>query len=89
MKIVSFSGEWCQPCKRFAPVFEKVKKEYETKSLEFIKLDVETDYEITSEYNIKGIPCTLLLDNDGNEVKRLLGSVNEETLINIIPIELK
>jgi thioredoxin 1 len=89
MKIVSFSAQWCQPCKSFAPVFDNVKKKYESNNLMFIKLDVENDYEITSEYGIKGLPCTLLLDDDGNEVKRLLGSVSEERILAWLPEEIK
>lgn len=78
--VVDFYANWCGPCKMFGPVFENVsnKNEYN-----FIKLDVDKYSEVAREYGVMSIPTVILFEN-GKEVKRFTGFMNEEEFINFL-----
>ena len=43
--LVDFWAEWCGPCKRFGPVYEKASDEYD--GIVFAKLDTDANPELT------------------------------------------
>lgn len=53
--IVDFNATWCGPCKKFAPTFEEVAREYAGKAL-FYSVDVDVHPELAAEYGVTGIP---------------------------------
>src|SRR5579871_4506093 len=52
--IVDFFATWCGPCKIFGPVFERVSAEFP--NIIFVKVDVEQFKDLSSKYEIRGIP---------------------------------
>lgn len=76
--IVDYFATWCGPCMNLAPIFEEVSKEYSGK-LKFAKVNVEENQDLASEFNVRGIPC-LIIFNKGEEVDRIVGSLQKETL---------
>ncbi len=52
--IVDFWAEWCQPCKRIAPILEEMSESREDVS--FVKLDVDDNPTTTLNYSITSIP---------------------------------
>ncbi|NGX41819.1 MAG: Thioredoxin [Chlamydiae bacterium] len=77
--IVDFYADWCGPCKRFAPTFEKVAEEmYGT--VAFGKLNVDEGVDASRSYKVSSIP-TLILFKDGQEVKRRVGGCSAKELI--------
>ena len=76
--IVDFWAPWCGPCKLFAPVFEKVSKEYDGK-VKFAKVNVDENNDLAQKQEVMSIPCMVLFKN-GKEVNRFVGSVGEGTL---------
>ena len=75
--LVDFWASWCGPCMMFAPTFEETSKE--TKDVKFYKLDVDKNGDIAQHYEIRGIP-TLILFEDGKEIKRITGMRSKEEL---------
>jgi thioredoxin 2 len=75
---VDFWAEWCGPCKAMAPVFERVASELEPE-LRFLKVDTESETELSARYNIRSIP-TLMLFHKGNVVAQRAGAVNAVAL---------
>lgn len=73
--IVDFFAPWCRPCIAFGPIFEKFAKEYAGKAA-FCKVNIDEESAIASEYGILSIP-TLLVFEDGVEIDRKLGAMNE------------
>lgn len=53
-KILYFTATWCPPCKKIAPVFEKMSKEFEGTT--FVKIDIDDHRELAEEYNISSVP---------------------------------
>ena len=75
--LVDVFGTWCMPCKQLAPLLEEVSNEI--KNIKFYKLDVDKSPDTAQEYEIRGIP-TLILFQDGKEVKRITGVTSKEDL---------
>ena len=60
--LVDFWAEWCGPCKRFGPIYEKTSEEYQ--GVVFAKLDTEANQELSGQLGIEGIP-TLMAFREG------------------------
>ncbi|MFH0411885.1 thioredoxin [Corynebacterium sp. L4756] len=70
--IVDAWAEWCGPCKRFAPVFDKASEEHG--DITFAKLDTENNQDLAGELQIQAIP-TLMVYRDGIEVFNQAGAL--------------
>lgn len=54
--IVDFWAEWCGPCKQLTPVLEKVAAEYADKGVVLVKVNVDEEKFIASQFQVKSIP---------------------------------
>jgi len=79
--LVDFWADWCGPCKMIAPILEEVAKEQP--GIQVAKLDVDANPEIAMRFNVMSIP-TLLLIQDGEIKKRLVGAKPKNALLSEI-----
>jgi len=54
--IVDFWAEWCGPCKALTPVLEKVAAAYADKGVLLVKVNVDEQPFIASQFQVKSIP---------------------------------
>jgi thioredoxin len=80
--IVDFWATWCRPCKIIAPTLEKIAAEY-TGKLIVAKVDVDTNPEWASKYNVQGIPTALFVYK-GKIVYRQVGAYPESLLRTVV-----
>jgi thioredoxin 1 len=81
MKVIKFYADWCAPCKAYAPIFEKVMKE---KDIDYENIDIDKDTSgLAAEHNIRSIPATVFIYDDGNIFKSQ-GALPEEKLKELI-----
>jgi thioredoxin 1 len=66
LKLIKFEQPNCNPCKL-------VSNYLDSKSVEYERINVVDEPEKASEFGIMGVPVIILLDDSGNEVKRLVG----------------
>ncbi len=60
--LIDFWADWCGPCKRFAPVYEKASEEHG--DIVFAKVDTEAEQELAAQAGITAIP-TLMAFREG------------------------
>lgn len=70
--LVDFWAEWCGPCKMIAPTLVELAGEQKGK-LAIAKLNVDDNPDTARRYDVMSIP-TLLVFQDGEPVKRLVGA---------------
>ena len=74
--LVDFYATWCGPCKMLGPIFESVANESDIK---FIKVDIDNHEDLCREYKVMSVPTLILFEN-GKEIKRNIGFISEEQL---------
>jgi thioredoxin 1 len=68
---------WCQPCRRFAPVYEAASERYPTAT--WGKVDTEAQQGLAGAFQIQSIP-TLMIFRDGILLFRQPGMLPAEAL---------
>jgi len=76
--ILYFSAPWCGPCKVMSPLIEQMG---EQGKIRVKKVNVDYEPTLPQEYNVKNIPCLILTDLQGNEIKRKVGQMSEQQIL--------
>ena len=79
--LVDFWAPWCGPCLMMAPILDEVSKELGEKG-EIIKVNVDSNQQVASEYGIRSIP-TLILFKDGKAFKTEVGLKNKNAILDL------
>lgn len=80
--LVDFWAEWCGPCKMIAPILEEIAEE-QGDAIKIAKLNVDEAGDIARRFEVMSIP-TLILFQDGEPVKRVVGAKPKQALLDEI-----
>lgn len=83
-KLVCLSASWCMPCKAYHKTIEEIEKMEEFKDIEFLSYDVEDDDEgvdMSLKYMVRGVPTTLMFNENGEVIERFSGNIPQSTVI--------
>lgn len=75
MKYLYFGAVWCGPCRMMKPMLEKLPAE-----IVLEKLDVDKDSELVEKYAVMKVPTIILVDKEGTELSRIVGSTTQTRL---------
>ena len=79
--LVDFYADWCGPCRMMAPILEAVAAEKE--DLLVAKVNVDENAELASRYGVMSSPTLVVLE-DGEEIKRIVGARPKDALLSEI-----
>ena len=67
-KLYKFQAEWCGPCKMLTQMLDQMDI-----PLDVRVIDVDESPELAKQYNIRGIPALIIVDDNGNPIKTKVG----------------
>jgi thioredoxin 1 len=80
--LVDFFASWCGPCQMLSPILKDVKDALGDK-IAIIKIDVDKNQQVASQYQVRGVPTMILFQN-GKQLWRQSGVVDKNAIIKII-----
>ena len=80
--LVDFFAEWCGPCKMMPPILKEVKQALGD-AVTIIKVVVDKNSAVASQYNIQGVP-TLIVFQQGQVKWRQSGVVPAKQLQGVL-----
>lgn len=80
--LVDFFATWCAPCKMLSPIVDQVAEEVNAK---VCKINVDEAQILAQQYRVASIP-TLLVFKDGVEVKRSMGFIPKNAVLDLLNV---
>lgn len=90
--IIDFYADWCIPCKELDaltfsdPKVISLSKEFETYKADMTKALSPEVEGLRERFNIVGVPTVLILNSNGEEVKRITGFINANEFYKMIEL---
>ena len=75
--LADFNADWCGPCKMLKPIVDEISDKRD--DIKVVSINIDDEDELSLKYNVSSIPCLILFEN-GNEVKRIVGFVSKDKL---------
>jgi thioredoxin 1 len=79
--MIDLGADKCIPCKMMAPIMAKMEKQYEGKAA-IVFIDVWKHNEQARRFGIRAIPTQIFYNENGKEVYRHVGFMNEKAIVN-------
>jgi len=80
IQALDFNATWCVPCKALKPKLEAIEKDFV--NIEFADVDVDENEELCKKFNIRNVPCLVLID--GEKQERIVGAINKQSILSAI-----
>lgn len=80
--IIDFYDDWCGPCRKTAPVLEKLANEYDGKLLVY-KINVDQERDLASVFQVRSIPALLFIPVKDQPMMQV-GAMNEAQFKDVI-----
>ena len=73
-KLLAFSATWCAPCQQMKPILDSIEND------NLVRVDYDSQRDIVVKHRVPGVPCFILVDEEGKELDMVLGSTTKEVL---------
>lgn len=81
MKVLKFYADWCGPCKALTRIID-IAGDKVTVPIEAVNID--ENIMMSQQFQVRSVPTMVLVDDLENEIKRTVGLVNEEKLLEFL-----
>ena len=81
MRVLKFYADWCGPCKMLTEVIHNAQEKI---NIPIEEIDIDKDSDSAVLYGIRSVPTMILLDSNNNELKRVVGSLNQTDLLTFL-----
>ena len=78
-EVLKFSASWCGPCKMLTKTIEGISD----LPIPIKEIDIDENLDMSAKYGIRGVPTLVMLEN-GVEVKRKTGALNTKQLMEFL-----
>lgn len=78
--LISFGASWCHLCDLLQPIVNRVVSEW-TEAVDLLTVDVEQNWTLARQYNIRSLPALLLVEPDGRVVQRIDSFRSREDMV--------
>ncbi|TBR25382.1 MAG: thioredoxin [Candidatus Nitrosotenuis sp.] len=80
--LVDFWAPWCGPCRMVGPAIDEIARENKF-GVKFVKVNVDENPSIASEYNIQSIP-TIAIFKNGKIIRTTIGAQSKSAYEKLI-----
>lgn len=79
--VVDFWAPWCGPCRMIVPMLEEIGEELP--NVKILKINVDDNTDIASDYGIQSIPTVFIFKNK-ELVDRVIGAVSKIKFLTVL-----
>jgi thioredoxin 1 len=83
MKVLKFYAEWCGPCTAMTQI---IKNAGDKIKLPIEEINIDNEIMTSVEYGVRSVPTMILVDENGTELKRQVGAMNETQLLEFLKV---
>ena len=83
MKVLKFYADWCGPCKGLSMV---IKGAGDKITVPIDEVNIDNELMTSVEYGVRSVPTMILIDENCTELKRMVGAMNEEQLLDFLKV---
>ena len=84
--VIDFYADWCGPCRRVAPIMERLAEEYDGKLLVY-KINTDQERGLASAFQVRSIPMVLFIPMEGQPMMQV-GAMTEAEYKKIVEEQL-
>jgi thioredoxin 1 len=83
MRVLKFYADWCGPCKGLSMV---IKGAGDKITVPIDEINIDNELMMSVEYGVRSVPTMILVDENSTELKRHVGTLNEEQLLTFLKV---
>ena len=84
MKLLKFYAPWCAPCKGLSMVIAAAQDKI---TLPIEEVNIDEDIDTAVKYGVRSVPTLVVIDDQGNTVKKNVGVLNEAQLLDFLAVD--
>lgn len=81
MKVLKFYADWCGPCKGLSQIINNAGDKV---TMQIENVNIDENIFMAQDYKVRSVPTMVVVDESGSEIRRKVGTMNEEQLLEFL-----